>query len=115
MNADGKLVTDPTAVLRVWRDFYECLGREDVISDEVADSGDRAENGKMRFDDEFARQVLEKLRKAASEEVKGIPELERRIDWDEVHTVVKRSASDKAGGPDDLVYELLRNAGSALP
>ena len=55
LDAEGHLVTDPTEVLKVWRDFYKRLGKADV----VPDVGDRAENGKAKFNDDFGRQVLQ--------------------------------------------------------
>jgi len=37
-DAEGKLVTAPVEVLRIWHDFVKALGKEDVIT---RDPGDR--------------------------------------------------------------------------
>jgi hypothetical protein len=89
-DGDGQLLTDPVAVLRAWRNFYERLGKEDVISD----IGDRAEQDESRFDDDFARQVLEGLRARALDGNGEITELGEQISWDEVHSVVRGCANN---------------------
>ena len=89
-DGDGQLLTDPVAVLRAWRNFYERLGKEDVIGD----IGDRAEQEESRFDDDFARQVLEGLRARALDGNGEIPELGEQISWAEVHSVVRGCASN---------------------
>ena len=41
----------------------------------------------------------------------NIPELESPIEWEAVHSAVRLSANNKAGGPDAIRYELLQHAG----
>ena len=105
LDANGQLVTDQAAVLRVWRGFYERLGRADVIPD----VGDRA--SASRFDDDFARQIVERLRERVLDPRGDLPELTKAIDWAELYAVLLASPDGKATGPDHVPYELLRHAG----
>ena len=105
LDANGQLVTDQAAVLRVWRGFYERLGRADVIPD----VGDRA--SASRFDDDFARQIVERLRERVLDPRGDLPELSKAIDWAELYAALLASPDGKATGPDHVPYELLRHAG----
>ena len=109
LNADGELVSDPVAVLTVWRDFYARLGKADTI----ADFGDHAESKRAGsgFDDDFARQVLQQLRSRCFDADGSAPELDNPIVWVEVYAGLSRTANNKAGGLDGLTYEMLRHAG----
>ena len=92
LDSNGKLVTGTASVLRVWREFVERLGKADAIPD----VGDRASGG--RFDDDFARQVLLKLKERILDARGEVPELTRQIAWDELYAVLLCSSNGKATG-----------------
>jgi len=109
LDADGKLVTEHIAVLKVWKDFVHQLGKEDPIA---ADPGDHATNSESEYDDEFARKIIASLRHCHQES--SVPELDGIITWEEVHAAVRALKNGKSPGLDGIPPELLFNGGIAL-
>jgi hypothetical protein len=105
---EGELVTDPVDVLKAWRDFTAELGKEDVIPDVERGQSDRRE-ASTKYDDVFARKVLAELREVFAGD--GVPELDREITWDEVHSGINLLKAGKAAGLDGVLAEMLQNAG----
>jgi hypothetical protein len=105
---DGEMVTDPVKVLKVWRDFTAELGKEPHIPDPQRGQSDRR-GAATRYDDEFARKVQEELREVFVGD--GVPELDREITWDEVHSGISMLKAGKAAGLDGVLAEMLQNAG----
>ena len=108
LDAQGELVTDPLKVLQTWRDFTRELGREDPIPEARSGHSDRRE-APTKYDDDFARDALDRLRTMFVGD--GVPELDKIITWDEVHTNIQRLQSGKAAGLDGVLTEMLHKAG----
>ena len=96
LNSEGHLVTDSLGILRVWRDYVAALGKETPT------------DGSSQFDDTFARRVKESLRSQPSD---PYPEMDRQIEWEEVHDAFRHLQHGKASGPDGVPPELLSEAG----
>ena len=110
IDPDGKLVTEPLKVLRVWKDFVQNLGKEAIIA---ADPGDRASNDDSPYDDGFAQHILDSL-KACRDDQGVVTELDTAITWHEVHAAVRALSNGKCPGTDGIPPELLFNGGIAL-
>ena len=99
---EGRLVTKSLDILRVWRDYVEVLGRETPT------------DGSTPFNDDFARRVTTGEVRGGPGAQQGapvIPELDKPIEWEEVHAVFRQLKLGKASGPDGVPAELLLEAG----
>ena len=103
---DGKTVTDPVQRLKVWKTYCEKL-----CADVPVDTGDRADNGHTAgFNDRFAQKILKEMRTRSI--VEGyIPEIDKPVEWEEVHSAIRGMANGKTPGPDGVAGDLIKLAG----
>ena len=109
---NGDISTDPKQILKVWQAYIEKLGRDSAahLNPETASKVVHPHS----YDDEFARRVIEEVRRDDFGSNKSVPELDRDITWQEVHACIVTLRNAAAPGPDGVVYELFKNAGLGL-
>ena len=105
LDENQKLVTDPVKVLETWRKYVLKLGKQDI-----PDRGDSISK-QSQFDDEFAWRVRDELRDLTFGALNVVPELDKAITWEEVHSAIVTLGDGKAAAEDGLVNELIRYSG----
>jgi hypothetical protein len=109
LDHSGVAVTDPVGILKAWTEYGRRLGRDTAITG-VTDYSDRCEAPNAKFDDDFAKMVLQRVANISN--VNGIiPELESAISWEEVHSATCRLKTASAAGLDDITVSMLQNLG----
>jgi hypothetical protein len=110
LDAVGSSVTDPTAALKVWREYVVRLSQDHDID------GDHAEVPNVKehvYNQAFARKIKADLQRSLSS-AGTLPELSRPIVWEEIHAAVRLLVPGSAAGPDELPADLLRLAGMSF-
>jgi hypothetical protein len=102
-DSEGKVVTDPVEVLRVWRDFSAGIASADL-------SGTQEEG---IYDDEYKREVEERLEWLRSVH-QHQPVLDAPITAMEVFKAIRNLKMGKAPGEDGILTDILKTAADAV-
>jgi hypothetical protein len=118
LDLDGNVITNHVEVLNTWKEYIRFLGKEQSIERRSDPHSDRIANDDSEFDDDFARGLIEELRRihASSSELYGgsVPELDKAISFEEVHAVFRDLKYGTCPGVDGVVPELLMKGGIGL-
>ena len=102
--ADGTLLSEPTAILREWRAFFQGVGTA------VDDGPAEARQGNS-LDFAFKRSIEEKLRKLLSRAVQYNPELDQPFTLLELRRALAKLRRRTAVGPDGVPNAFLKLMG----
>ena len=102
-DSEGRTVTDPVEVLRIWRDFSARIADDDL-------AGTREEG---KYDEDYERdqrERLEWLRRIRYHQ----PDLDRAITETEVFAAIRKLKMGKAPGEDGILTDILKTAADGV-
>lgn len=109
-DSTGKTVTDPAAVLRVWRDYYARLASEEA---KLSDYHQAQGNNKSDYDEKYKQQVETKLAVLKLLRLHQ-PDMDSPITAKEVFAEIRKLRLGTAGGEGGVVSDILKTAADAV-